>query len=97
MDRWEVAERRFAMLTEDLLARPAAREFLEPNLALFRATQDHYVALKAAGQGAVGVSIVRFLRSVRRFPPLLMTRRTLHLLRLWSRFLFVWSRRGNAG
>ena len=96
-DPWDEAERRFAMLTEDLLARPAAREFLEPNLALFRATQDHYVAVKAAGQGAVGVSIVRFLRSVRRFPPLLMTRRTLHLLRLWCRFLFVRSRRGDSG
>ena len=96
VDRWEVAERRFAMLTEDLLARPAAREFLEPNLALFRATQDHYVAVKAAGQGAIGVSIARFMRSVRRFPPLLMTRRTLHLLRLWCRFLFVRSRRDNA-
>ena len=97
VDRWEVAGRRFAMLTEDLLARPAAREFLEPNLALFRATQDHYVAVKAAGQGAVGVSIVRFMRSVRRFPPLLMTRRTLHLLRLWCRFLFVRLRRGDPG
>ncbi len=97
VDRWEVADRRFAILTEDLLARPAAREFLEPNLALFRATQDHYVAVKAAGQGAFSVSIVRFMRSVRRFPPLLMTRRTLHLLRLWWRFLFVRSRRGDAG
>ncbi|GIS99628.1 MAG: hypothetical protein CM1200mP26_13410 [Acidimicrobiales bacterium] len=97
VDRWEVAERRFAMLTEDLLASPAAREFLEPNLALFRATQDHYVAVKAARQGAVGVSTVRFMRSIRRFPPLLVTRRTLHLLRLWCRFLFVPSRRGDAG
>lgn len=97
VDRWQVAERRFVMLTEDLLARPAAREFLEPNLSLFRATQDHYVAVKAAGQGAVGVSILRFMRSVRRFPPLLMTRRTLHLLRLWCRFLFVRSRRGALG
>ena len=97
VDRWEVAERRFAVLTEDLLASPAAREFLEPNLALFRATQDHYVAVKAARQGAVGVSTVRFMRSIRRFPPLLVPRRTLHLLRLWCRFLFVPARRGDAG
>ncbi len=96
-DRWEVAERRFALLTEDLLARPVVADFLRPNRALFRATQDHYVAVKAAGQGAFGVSVTRFVRSVRRCPSLLLTRRTLHLIRLWLRIPVDWLRRGTDG
>ena len=95
-DRWKVAELRFAFLTEDLLAHPEVVEFLQPNLALFLATQDHYVAVKAAGEGAFRVSVVRFIRAVRRYPPLISTRRTVHLIRLWCRLPFNRKRRVNA-
>ncbi len=87
VDPWSVAERRFALLADDLLGRPEMVRFLTPHRRLFLATQDHYVAVKAAGQGAFGVSVSRFLRSVRRWPPLLASRRTLHLVRLWLRLL----------
>lgn len=96
-DRWEAAERRFALLTDDLLAHPVVADFLHPNRALFRATQDHYVAVKAAGQGAFGASARRFARSVRRCPSLLLTRRTLHLGRLWCRIPVDRLRRRSAG
>ncbi|MDG2428029.1 MAG: glycosyltransferase family A protein [Acidimicrobiales bacterium] len=94
-DRWNVAEHRFAFLTEDLLAHPEVVEFLRPNLALFLATQDHYVAVKAAGERAFRVSVVRFLRAVRRYPPLISTRRTVHLIRLWCQLPFNRVRRVN--
>jgi len=84
-DPWDTAERRFALLSSDLSGRPEVARFLAPHRRLFLATQDHYVAVKAAGQGAFGVSVSRFLRSVRKWPPLLATRRSLHLFRLWLR------------
>ncbi len=86
-DPWEDAERRFAAVSSDLLGQPEVARFLAPHRRLFLATQDHYVAVKAAGQGAFGVSVSRFLRSIRRWPPLLASRRTLHLVRLWLRLL----------
>ncbi|MBJ30185.1 MAG: hypothetical protein CL466_02040 [Acidimicrobiaceae bacterium] len=85
VDPWATAERRFALLTDDLFGRPEMVRFLEPHRRLFLATQDHYVAVKAAAQGAFGVSFSRFLRSARRCPRLVATRRTLHLVRLWLR------------
>ncbi len=84
-DPWEAAERRFALMTQDLMDRPDTARFLAPHRGLFLATQDHYVAVKAAGQGALGVSLSRFLRSVFRCPRLVVSRRTLHLIRLWLR------------
>ena len=87
VDRWDHAERRFAAVSLDLLRRPEMVRFLAPHRRLFLATQDHYVAVKAAGQGAFGASLSRFLRSARRYPRLVVTRRTLHLFRLWLRRL----------
>ena len=86
-DPWRSAERRFACLTAGLLQDDATRRFLAPNLKLFRATQAHYVAVKAAGQGHLMASVGRFGRSLRHHPRLLFTRRTAHLLRLWFRVL----------
>ena len=91
VDSWDEAERRFAFLTAELLGRPEVAKFLSPHRRLFLATQDHYVAVKAAGQGALGTSVARFLRAVRRCPRLLATRRTLHLVRLWLRSWSGWS------
>ena len=87
-DPWRSAERRFACLTAGLLRDDAARRFLAPHLGLFRATQAHYVAVKAAGQSAFRPSLVRFGRAIRHHPGLLFTRRTMHLVRLWLRGLF---------
>ncbi len=84
-DTWQDAEKRFGVLTTDLLANPAAAEYLAPHLGLFHATQAHYVAVKAAGQSAPCPSLTRFGRGIRRYPGLLFTRRTAHLLRLWLR------------
>lgn len=87
LDPWDEAEQRFEFLTSDLLRRPEVAEFLAPNRRLFQATQDHFVAVKAAGQGALGTSVARFFRAVLHYPRLLVTRRTLHLIRLWLRRL----------
>ena len=87
VDPWRSAERRFARLTASLLQDGAACRFLAPNIGLFRATQAHYVAVKAAGQGHLMASMCRFGRSLRHHPRLLFSRRTAHLVRLWLRVL----------
>ena len=89
VDSWRDAERRFHILTEDLLGRSDVARYLEPHRSLFLATQQHYVAVKAARQGDRVASAIRFVRSIRRSPRLVFTRRTLHLVRLW----LGWSRR----
>ena len=89
VDPWRDAERRFHLLTEDLLGRSDVVLYLEPYRSLFLASQHHYVAVKAARQGDRLASVVRFLRSIRRSPRLAFTRRTLHLVRLW----LGWTRR----
>ena len=87
-DRWQDAEKRFGFLTADLLENPASLSYLTPHLSLFRGTQAHYVAVKAAGQSALYPSAIRFGRAVRHHPGLLLTRRTVHLLRLFLRGMF---------
>ena len=87
VDSWRSAERRFARLTASLLQDGAACRFLAPNIGLFRATQAHYVAVMAAGQGHLMASMCRFGRSLRHHPRLLFSRRTAHLVRLWLRVL----------
>ena len=82
-DSWHDAEKRFTHLTADLLANPATRSYLAPHLGLFNGTQAHYVAVKAAGQSAFRISLVRFGRAIRHNPGLVFTRRTMHLFRLW--------------
>ncbi len=86
-DTWQEAQKRFGFLTVDLLADPAAGEYLAPHLGLFHGTQAHYVAVKAAAQSAPGASLVRLARATRHYPGLLFTRRTAHLLRLFLRRL----------
>ena len=58
-------------------------DYLASHLGLFRRTQVHYLAGKAAWQSALRPSMVRFGRAVRHHPGLLFTRRTMHLFRLW--------------
>ena len=82
-DSWHDAEKRFTHLTADLLANPATRSYLASHLGLFNGTQAHYVAVKAAGQSAFRISLVRFGRAIRHNPGLMFTRRTMHLFRLW--------------
>jgi len=86
-DPWQQAEHRFAQLTADLLASASTRKYLAPFLGLFLGSQAHYVAVKAAGQLALRPSVTFFTRAIRHHPPLLATRRTLHLWRLWLRAL----------
>ena len=85
LDTWQAAQKRFAFLTADLLTDPATSEYLAPHLGLFHGTQEHYVAVKAAGQSAFRTSLVRFGRAIRHHPGLMFTRRTVHLFRLWLR------------
>ena len=84
-DLWQDAEKRFDFLAADLLADPAAGEYLTPFRSLFHGTHAHYVAVKAAGQSAYCSSLVRFARAIHHHPGLLFTRRTAHLFRLWLR------------
>lgn len=91
-DPWQRAEHRFAHLTADLLASPSTKNYLAPFLGLFRGSQAHYVAVKAAGQLALRPSVGFFSRAIRHHPPLLATRRTLHLWRLWLRAILRHSR-----
>jgi len=84
-DPWQQAERRFAYLTANLMASPSTRDYLAPFLNLFRGSQAHYVAVKAADQSDLSHSITLFARAIRHYPALLGTRRTLYLLRLWLR------------
>ena len=84
-DLWQDAEKRFDFLAADLLADPAAGEYLTPFRSLFHGTHAHYVAVKAAGQSAYCYSLVRFARAIHHHPGLLFTRRTAHLFRLWLR------------
>ena len=88
LDSWQDTEKRFDFLAADLLVDSAAGDYLAPHLDLFRGTQAHYVAVKAAGQSAFRPSLVRFGRAIRHHPGLLFTRRTMHLVRLWLRGLF---------
>ena len=83
LDSWHDAEKRFTHLTADLLANPATRSYLAPHLGLFNGALAHYVAVKAAGQSAFRISLVRFGRAIRHNPGLMFTRRTMHLFRLW--------------
>ena len=85
LDSWQNAEKRFDFLAADLLADPAAGEYLTPFRSLFHGTHAHYVAVKAAGQSAYCSSLVRFARAIHHHPGLLFTRRTAHLFRLWLR------------
>ena len=82
-DSWQDAEKRFDFLADDLLVDPVVSSYLAPHLGLFRGTQEHYVAVKAMGQLAFRVSFVRLARAIRHHPGLLLTRRTMHLFRLW--------------
>ena len=84
-EAWQKAEHRFSYLTADLMAHPETRDYLAPFLRLFLGSQAHYVAVKAANQSAFLPSVARFLRAVGHQPSLLLTRRTLHLIRLWLR------------
>ena len=88
LDSWQDAEKRFDFLTADLLVDSAAGDYLAPHLDLFRATQAHYVAAKAARQLALRPSLLRFGRAVRHYPGLLFTRGTMHIFRLWLSGLF---------
>jgi len=89
-DQWKEAERRFSRLTDELLNDSNTATYLRPFLNLFRGSQAHYVAVKAAQQSALGASVVLFARSLRYHPPLLASRRTLHLFRLWLRTVVKW-------
>ena len=82
---WRQAEARFTHLTSDLLASPSANTYLAPFLGLFLGSQSHYLAVKAAGQSAFRPSATHFFQAIRRHPRLLVTRRTLHLWKLWLR------------
>ena len=86
-ESWQQAEHRFAHLTADLLASQPTRDYLAPFLGLFRGSQAHYVAVKAAGTLSLRPSVTLFIRAIRHHPRLLVTRRTLHLFRLWLRVL----------
>ena len=95
-DQWEQAQKRFAYLTENLLAAQATRDYLGPFLGLFRGSQDHYVAVSAAGQSALRPSLGLFLRAIRHHLPLLASRRTLHLWRLWLRLILEPARKAQS-
>ena len=84
-DPWRKAEHRFSLLTTDLVQVPATADYLAPFLGLFRGSQAHYVAVKAAGQSSIRSSMKLFARALRHHPRLLASRRTLHLFRLWLR------------
>lgn len=87
MDPWKTAEDRLSLLTTDLLQEKATADYLAPSIGLFRGSQAHFVAVKAASQFAVRPSLALFARSLRHHPPLVASRRTAHLLRLWLRAL----------
>jgi len=95
-DQWKQAQVRFAYLTENLLAAQATRDYLAPFLGLFRGSQDHYVAVSAAGQSALRPSLGLFLRAIRHHLPLLASRRTLHLWRLWLRLILEPARKAQS-
>ena len=82
---WQQTGERFTQLTSDLLDSPSASNYLKPFIRLFRASQSHYLAVIAANQSAFRSSLALFLRAILGHPPLLATRRTLHLWRLWLR------------
>jgi len=92
-ESWQRAEHRFAHLTADLLASRPTKNYLTPVLGLFRGSQAHYVAVKAADTSSLRPSAALFVRAIRQHPRLLVTRRTLHLFKLWLRVLVRTTRR----
>ena len=82
-DSWDAAEKRYTCVVADLLSNSSTRNYVAPHLGILLGSRAHHVAVKAAGQYELRESLIRFGRAIRHHPGILVTRRTMHLFRLW--------------